>query len=278
MSDTTPAATVGILTWNSQELLIGCLNSIFKNDWKHSYEVLVVDNDSADDTVEMLERDYPAVRVIENEKNVGVAPARNQIFYGASAPYVIFLDVDTEVHTGSLDGLVDLMNEQPGAAIAGPKLVYEDGTLQLSCRPFPGPFNIVLEGTFLRDWFPNSRHVTEYTMENWDHSEMREVGWMYGAAWIVRQSCVPKMGVFDEGFFYLYEDIDLCFQARKAGFKVLYDPRVSVTHFLRRERKGLMHGAIKVHLRSIVRYLLKDYYGVAFRGVTNGRTPAASAE
>lgn len=278
MADSKPAATVGILTWNSKDLLRGCLDSIFQNSWRHPFEVLVVDNDSADDTVAMLEAEYPGVRLIRNPENRGVAPARNQIFHAASAPYVIFLDVDTEVHPGSLDGLVDVMEAHPDAAIAGPKLVYEDGSLQLSCRPFPGPFNIALEGTFLRDWFPRSRFVTEYTMEGWPHDELREVDWMYGAALIVRQRCVPKMGVFDEGFFYLYEDIDLCFQAKKEGFKVLYDPRATVTHFLRRERRGLFHGAIKVHLRSILRYLLKDYYGIGFRGVTNGREMFASAK
>jgi GT2 family glycosyltransferase len=117
------------------------------------------------------------------------------------------------------------MRKHPEAGIAGPKLVYGDGRLQHSCRPFPSPWNIAIEGTFLRDWFPRSRFVREYTLEDWDHGELREVDWMYGAAWILRKKVLDHVGHFDEGFFYLYEDIDLCFRVKKHGFKILYRRR-----------------------------------------------------
>ena len=119
-----------------------------------------------------------------------------------------------------------------------------------------------IEGAFLRDWFPRSRLVRDYTMEDWDHGELREVDWMYGAAWIIRKTALDRVGLFDEGFFYLYEDIDLCFRMKKQGMKILYDPRAVVTHYLPRERKGIFHQRIRVHLRSILRYLLKDYFGL----------------
>jgi GT2 family glycosyltransferase len=76
---------------------------------------------------------------------------------------------------------------------------------------------------------------------------------------------LDEIGHFDEGFFYLYEDVDLCFRAKKKGYEVLYIPGAVVTHFLERERKGLFHGKMSVHVRSILRYLLKDYCGLAFR-------------
>jgi hypothetical protein len=183
--------------------------------------------------------------------------------------FVIILDVDTEVHPGSLDALVRTMKEHPDAGIAGPKLVYGDGRLQHSCRPFPSPWNIAIEGAFLRDWLPRSRFVKEYTMEDWDHGELREVDWMYGAALIIRKSALDRVGLFDEGFFYLYEDIDLCFRVKKGGMKILYDPRAVVTHFLPRERKGILHARIGIHCRSILRYLLKDYYGLPLGTMTS---------
>ena len=80
--------------------------------------------------------------------------------------------------------------------------------------------------------------------------------------WFIRKSVLDKVGLFDEGFFYLYEDIDLCFRVRKGGFKILYNPQAVVTHFLPRERKGLLHDRIGIHVRSVARYLLKDYYGL----------------
>jgi GT2 family glycosyltransferase len=264
-----PVATIGILTWRSRDLLKGLLESIRRNRWEYSYEIVVVDNDSGDDTISMIEKDWPSVRLVRNPVNRGVAPARNQIFRMSEREFVIILDVDTEVHAGSLDALVRTMKEHPDAGIAGPKLVYGDGRLQHSCRPFPSPWNIAIEGAFLRDWFPRSRFVKEYTMEDWDHGELREVDWMYGAALIIRKSVLDQVGHFDEGFFYLYEDIDLCFRVKKSGIKILYDPRAVVTHFLPRERKGIFHERFRIHCRSILRYLLKDYYGLPLRTKTS---------
>lgn len=264
----TPIATIGILTYHSKDLLKGLLDSILGESWKYPYEIVVVDNNSADDTVPMLEERYPSVRLVKNAVNRGVAPARNQIFRMSESEFVIILDVDTVVHPGSLDTLVDTMKARPDAAIAGPKLVYGDGRLQHSCRPFPSPLNIAIEGTFLREWFPKSRFVKEYTLEDWDHAERREVDWMYGAALVIRKSVLDEIGYFDEGFFYLYEDIDLCFRVKKSGYTILYDPHAVVTHFLPRERKGMFHNRIGIHCRSIIRYLLKDYYGLGLRTQT----------
>ena len=261
-------ATIGILTYHSKDLLKGLLESILGNRWEYSYEIVVVDNNSADDTVSMIENRFPAVRLVKNPMNLGVARARNQIFRMSECEFVIILDVDTVVHPGSLDTLVSSMRNHPEAGIAGPKLVYGDGRLQHSCRPFPSPWNIAIEGTFLRDWFPRSRFVREYTLEDWDHGELREVDWMYGAAWILRKKVLDRVGHFDEGFFYLYEDIDLCFRVKKNGFKILYEPQAVVTHFLPRERKGIFHNRIGIHCRSILRYLLKDYYGLPLRTQT----------
>jgi GT2 family glycosyltransferase len=270
-----PVATIGILTYHSRDLLKGLLESIHRNPWKYPYEIVVVDNNSSDDTIAMVEKTWPSVRLVKNPVNRGVAPARNQIFRMSQCEFVIILDVDTEVHPGSLDTLVDTMRAHPEAGIAGPKLVYGDGRLQLSCRPFPTPLNIAIEGTFLRDWFPQSRFVKEYTLQDWDHKELREVDWMYGAALIIRKSVLEQVGLFDEGFFYLYEDMDLCFRVRRSGIKILYNPQAVVTHFLPRERKGIFHNRIGVHCRSIARYLLKDYYGLPLRTETVDYAPGA---
>ncbi len=253
--------TVGLLTWNARDLLKNCLDSLPGGLDGMSAECWVVDNNSRDDTVEMLRRHYPDVGVIENPVNRGVAPARNQIIENAKGRYIIFLDVDTCVLPDALNTLVRVMDQHPEAAIGGPKLLYGDGKLQLSCRPFPSPFNILIEGTFLRDYFPNSRFVKDYTMEEWDHNELREVDWMYGACLIIRHSMLNKLGVFDEEFFYLYEDIDLCFRAKKLGMKVIYIPQAKVIHYLERERRSIFHSQISTHIRSICRYLSVDYYG-----------------
>jgi hypothetical protein len=252
--------TIGLLTWNSRALLRGCLDSLEEGLNGLAAECWVVDNNSQDDTVQMLQEKYPRVSMIANPINRGVAPARNQIMRRARGRYIVLLDVDTVVLPGALKILVEVMDQNPEVAIGGPKLLYGDGTLQLSCRPFPSPLNILVEGTFLRDYFSNSRFVKDYTMEEWDHNEQREVDWMYGACLIIRRSVLDDLGLFDEGYFYLYEDIDLCFRAKHLGMKVLYIPQAEVIHYLEREQKSIFHPRIFIHIRSILRYLRKDYF------------------
>ncbi len=252
--------TIGIITWNARELLKQLLDSVFLSVKEVSFEVVVVDNGSSDGTLEMLKGSYPEVVLVENAENLGVAPARNQLMHTARGRYILSLDVDTTLYpNGAVETLVATMDQHPEAAIGGPKLVYKDGSLQLSCRPFPSPLNIAIEGTSLKKCAPNSRFVKNYTLEEWDHNSLREVDWMYGAALVIRSSLLDTIGYLDEAFFYLYEDIDHCFQARRKGYKVLYIPEAVICHHLEREERPLFSKTLRIHIRSIRRYLLKDY-------------------
>jgi GT2 family glycosyltransferase len=266
--------TIGIITWNARSLLQQLLDSIYQAIKDVRFEVVVVDNGSIDGTLEMIKGEYPEVLIVENASNRGVAPARNQLLRKASGRYVLSLDVDTTLlPNGAVETLVSTMDSHPEAAIGGPKLVYKDCSLQLSCRPFPSPLNILIEGTFFRNHLANSRFVKGYTMEDWDHGSLREVDWMYGAALMIRASILNTIGYFDEAFFYLYEDIDFCFRARNAGYKVLYIPDAVVCHHLEREERSILSKTLWVHLRSIRRYLFKDY--VKMLGLkTIGKWPA----
>jgi GT2 family glycosyltransferase len=116
-----PVATIGILTYHSKELLRGLLESILGNRWDYAYEIVVVDNNSADDTISMIETRFPSVRLVKNPENVGVARARNQIFRMSECEFVIILDVDTVVHPESLDTLVRSMRKHPEAGDRGPE-------------------------------------------------------------------------------------------------------------------------------------------------------------
>ena len=260
--------SIGIITWNSKSLLTQLLDSIRANGEDIRKEIVVVDNHSEDGTIEELERTYPEVILIKNSRNEGVTKARNTMLRTATGRYILSLDVDTLVLPGAISALVAAMDEHPDAMIGGPKLVYRDMSLQLSCRPCPSPLNILIEGTFLRDYFPNSRYVTDYSMSLWDHSELREVDWMYGASLIIRKSATDEIGLFDEGFFYLYEDVDYCYRARKLGAKVIYIPQATIIHFLERERKSVLHSRIGIHISSIFRYLRKDYSDLLLRKLT----------
>ncbi|MFG0334274.1 MAG: glycosyltransferase family 2 protein [Maioricimonas sp. JB049] len=260
-----PDLSIGLLTYKSPDLLDNVLTSIAETRGDLDAEVIVIDNASNDRTVDMVHERFPWVKLVCNDLNRGVAVGRNQILREATGRYIIFLDCDTKVLPGALQTLVETMDARPEISCCGPKLLYGDGTLQLSCRPFPAPLNIAIEGTFLRDWFPNSGYVKNYTLEDWDHNDIREVDWMYGAAMMFRREVFDVVGDFDEGFFYQYEDIDIFFRAAQHGLKTIYIPQAEIIHYYERERKALFHNKIHIHIRSILRYLRKDYYGRFWR-------------
>ena len=270
-----PVATIGILTWRSKDLLKGLLESIARYRWEYPYEIVVVDNDSGDDTMAMIEKEWPSVRLVKNPENRGVAPARNQIFRMSECEFVIILDVDTVVHPGSLDALVRHHEGAPRGGHRRPQARLRRRPAAALLPPLPFPLEHRHRGYVPPRLVPRSRFVRDYTMEDWDHEQLREVDWMYGAAWIIRKTALDRVGLFDEGFFYLYEDIDLCFRMKKQGMKILYDPRAVVTHYLPRERKGIFHERIRIRLRSILRYLLKDYFGLPL-GTKTSPAPRSS--
>ncbi len=251
--------TIGISTWNQKALLAQLLDSIYESVKNLSFDIMVVANGSQDGTVEMVREQYPDVDLTVFKENIGIGGARKHLLEKARGRYILSLDVDTTLFpNGAVEILVSTMDKHPEAAIGGPKLVYKDGSLQLSCRPFPSPMNIVMEGTFLRNCFLNSRFVKNYTMEEWAHDSLREVDWMYGAALIIRTSLLDEV-VYDSNFRHKYEDMDHCFQARKAGYKVLYIPEALICHHLEVENKFDFSKALVDHIRSMGRYLFKDY-------------------
>ncbi|NQU07515.1 MAG: glycosyltransferase family 2 protein [Candidatus Abyssubacteria bacterium] len=257
--------SIAIITWNSKGLLTQLLDSIRSDADDLGKEIIVVDNHSEDGTIEEIEKNYPEVLLIKNPTNEGVTKARNALLENANGKYILYLDVDTRVLPGAVSALVKAMDEHPDAVIGGPKLLYEDLSLQLSCRPFPSPLNILIEGTILSKYFPNSKYVTEYSMCRWDHAELREVDWMYGAALIIRRNEMDEIGLFDEGYFYLYEDIDYCYRARRLGKKVIYIPQAEIIHFFERESRNPLNRTLSVHIQSILRYLRKDYTDLLWR-------------
>ncbi len=252
--------TIGILTWNAKRLLDQCLASCYECTSDITFEIVVVDNHSEDGSLDMLAEKYPDVKVIRNEQNRGVAPARNQIYHAAEGRYVTYLDVDTKVLPGALKTLAGIMDDRPDVSLGAPKLLYGDRSLQLSCRPFPDPMTILIEGTFIRNHFLNSRIVKNATMCDWDHNDMREVDCVYGACMMIRKTDMDRIGPFDEGYIYQYEDYDYCFKIMRAGKKVLYIPQAQIIHFYEREQKSVFHPKIHLHIRSILRYLIRDYF------------------
>jgi GT2 family glycosyltransferase len=253
--------TIGIATWNAANLLRECLTSIMKNVTSLTYEVVVVDNGSVDETAQIMREEFPEVIFIRNQVNEGVARARNKCLEMADSRYVILLDVDTIVLQDSFQILVEVMDQNPRVGIGGPKLLNPDGSIQMSCRTFQTPLTILFRGTFLGKLFPESRFVRKHLMTDWDHSDTRSVDWMLGACHIIRRETVENIGNLDEGFFYLYEDVEYCWRARKRGWDVLYIPQSKIIHIYQRQSAARFNIMTRRHIKSISRFMRIKYLG-----------------
>ncbi len=254
--------TVGLLCYRDRENIDNLLASLAAHPKKYKYEIILSDNGSSDGTREMIQEKYPYVRVLENKANLGVAAGRNRIFWNSRAKYTMILDSDTLLHANTIDRLVETAEAKPEAGIVHPQLLYRDGSLQLSIRPFPRLHHILIEGTKLRALFEWTGIPSRVQMRDCGHDSLMPFDCCYGAAMLIRNSAIRQTGGFDEGYFYQYEDYDLCYRIKAAGHENWYQPEAQVTHFYSREDQ-FFHPGIKAHLRSIFRFLTRNIWQVS---------------
>ncbi len=231
-----------IISWNVRDLLRKCLTSVSRSKFQVTdsdnvkpetiqLETIVVDNASSDGTVEMLRAEFPSVRVIANTENVGFTRANNQALAIAQGRYLFLLNPDTELHPGALQTLYDYAEAHPHVGILGPQLFYGDGTPQSSRRRFPTLATAFLESTKLQQWFPRNRALVRYYMLDTPDDATQEVDWITGAAMFVRRAVYEQIGGLDEGFFMYSEELDWCYRAKQAGWRIVYLPTARVIHY-----------------------------------------------
>lgn len=196
-------------------------------------EVIVVDNASEDVSLYELEsivRAFPNAHLIRNADNVGYARANNQGMKMARAPYILLLNPDTRIHTECVEKLVAFLDEHPDTAAVAPKLLYPDGSLQLSCRAFPTWDVVLFSALGLDKLFPHSRTFGCYKMTWWDYNEVRIVEQPMASALLIRRTALDEINGFDERFPVFFNDVDLCYRLFKAHWRIYYLPHAVVTH------------------------------------------------
>jgi GT2 family glycosyltransferase len=226
--------SVTICSWNTSADLEVCLNSLDARREEAELEVLVVDNNSEDGSADMVARLFPWVRLFPLARNLGFTGGHNFLFGERKAPNVLCLNSDTIVHPGAIRKLLDYVKDRPEIGIVAPKLLNPDGSLQYSARRFPNPVAALFRNTPIGKLFPNNRFTRDYLMQEWDHNSVREVDWVSGAAFVATEALIAKVGVFDPAYFMYCEDVDWCWRAWKAGFKVVYLPDAVITHAIGR--------------------------------------------
>lgn len=224
---TKPTLAVSIVSYNTKDLILPCIQDLYDNQSKYLTEIWVVDNKSQDDSVEVIKQKFPKIKVIANPTNDGFAAGHNVALKQIKTDYILMLNPDSRVPEGVLDQMVDFMTLHPKAGAATCKLADEQGHLQPNCGDFP-------EGWALINWLFNfdviaslpSFHIVEPSL----YQNVRSVDWISGSFFLLTQPVLQKVGLWNEEYFMYFEDTDYCYKLHQAGYQVMYNPEVKVTH------------------------------------------------
>ena len=257
--------SVIIVNWKTPKLLADCLESLKADDNYQGLETIVVDNNSGDDSVPMLKRDYPYVRLIENSDNKGFSKAVNQAIPLCRGRYQLLLNPDAKVVGSAISTLSRYLDDNPDVGACGPKVLNADGTLQLACRrAFPSVEASFYRLSYLSRLFPKNPAFSKYNMTSVDPDLLLEVDALSGSCMMIRSQVVAEIGLLDEDIFMFGEDIDWCWRVKEAGYKVMYVPQSVVYHIHgASSRKRPVGTTINLHKGMEVFYrkhLAKSYW------------------
>jgi GT2 family glycosyltransferase len=239
--------SIVIVNWNTREILLKCLTSVFRTITKRAFEVWVVDNGSTDGSPEAVKENFPQVRLIVNKTNLGFARANNKALRRVESPYVALINSDTVLTPFSVDTIMDFMDANPDVGICGPQLLNEDGTKQNSIANIPTLATELLNKSLLRRLFPE-----RYPGKELDIKEPVEVESIVGACMVARKKAMDRVGLLDEDYFFFLEETDWCKRMSERGWKVYHHPGSRVYH--------LQGGSVKLaNVRARVEYWRSRY-------------------
>ena len=248
-----------IVSWNTKDLLRRCLNALETEIGGIDAEVFVVDNHTADDSAGMVAKEHPWVQLIANNANLGFAKANNQAMKIAQGSYILLLNPDTEVQPGSIHTLLKFLPDRRQAGIVAPQLLNSDGSIQRSCRAFPTFLNMLYELIGLSILFPSIQTFRAYKMLDWNHDDERQVDQPEGACLLLRRKVIEEVGMLDEGFFMLFEEVDWCYRIKKAGWQIWFTPKAKVVHHYGQSIKQVKVPMILSSHRGLYRFWHKHY-------------------
>jgi len=223
-------ASVIIVSFNTREILRECLESVLQESDGLRIEILIVDNNSSDGSREMVQEQFPQVKLLVSDINLGFGAANNLALKQAKGRYFVLLNSDAFFKEGALRKAIQHMDEQPDCGLGGSRLVGRDGSWQPSSRSFHSVVHDLIVMTGLAARFPKSKFFGHFDRTWADDDQPASVDWVPGAFSIVRPSVLEKVGLFDPSFFLYYEEVDLCRRIKEAGYSVWYWPDIVVVH------------------------------------------------
>ena len=252
--------TVGIVNYNTKNELKKCIESILQAPPKCEYQIIIVDNNSKDGSKKFLKQiEQKNIKCILNQKNIGFGAACNKIAKAHNAHYILFLNPDVKVREKSIDKLIDFFKNNEKVGLVSGKLLFPDGSLQLSCRKFPTITRVLFgRESALRKAFPNNIISKEYLMAEANYNKIQFPDWVRGAVMLFRMDVFKKIGGFDEKFFLYLEDTDICLRLREKGYKTAFLPEAVFYHKLAASTKERQLKTKIIHNISMFHYIKKN--------------------
>ena len=249
---------VFIVNWNTADLLAACLDSLKATQEASQLKVFVVDNGSSDHSVKVVGERFPSVTVIENDDNVGFARAHNQAFAASSSPYVLLLNSDAEVPSGTVSYCRDLMEEENQIGVVGCAIANPDGSPQNSVFRYPSVRGLASTSLMLAQAFPDSDVLNYDRYGSALPVELSDVDVVMGSFLMVRRSDLNGQ-LLDDGYFMYTEEADLCRRMTGNELRVVFEPAVSITHVKGGSTRSPAQKAwsYEAKRRSVLRYLRK---------------------
>lgn len=238
--------SVIIVSYNVCNYLKKSLSSVFSETKNIDSEIIVVDNDSSDGSLQMVSDEFDGARLIRQERNEGYAAACNRAIRVSSGEYILVLNPDTVVWPGAITTALTFMRSHPDAGAAGARMTDGDGKfLPESKRGFPSPLTSLFRFTGIYRLFPHSSFFNAYYLGHLPEDKPCRADILTGAFMLIRRAALEKSGLFDTSFFLYGEDIDLSWRIIKSGYYNYYLPEVRITHFKGRSTITNQTGSIR---------------------------------
>ena len=251
--------SIVIVSYNVKDYLMQCIRSIYRSNLdKNLYEIIVVDNDSHDGSIDFLESKFNKILIHKNNSNLGFSKAVNIGLKLAQGEYICILNPDIIIEQNTFDTLLDFCEKENNVGAVGPKIINVDGTIQHSCkRSFPTPLNAIPRLLGLDRLFPKSKLFGQYNLTYVNTDKIQSVEVISGAFMLIRRDILEHIGGFDERFFMFGEDIDLCYRIKELGYNIYYNPNTEIIHYKGESVKNAPYDMINIFYSAMNLYFKK---------------------
>jgi GT2 family glycosyltransferase len=259
-----PRVSIIIVNFNHKYFPRMCVEAIEKSQTNFDYEIIVVDNNSTDESIEYLRKTQKEGRIhlVEAGSNLGYGRGNNLGVKQARGEFLIISNPDVFVKPDTMQTLLDHLEKHPEIGLIGPRLKYYNGQIQESCRRHMTFADLIIKRTFLRKLPRFKKRLDQYLMNDFDHNHTQEVDLITGAYFMMRKSVYEAVEGFDPRYFLFMEDYDLCRKLHRAGYSIVYYPKAEGEHYHKRLSGGSMlwlfsRKVFWIHLSSALKYFWK---------------------